>query len=155
MDLSSGQGLLLSCRAACLKCSYVQHRYTDCSIGPEHKLSTWRRHLSDVHPFFHPSAKVQPPSLILRKVDVVGPGRAGFSRSDPTFVRKQGPSITRTLYYQDRSIGSSELSFRFQRGAAATQRPASETNTFTMGHTDSAVLFDECAIILVTKTLIN
>jgi hypothetical protein len=36
-------------------------------------------------------------------------------------------TLARTLYYQDRSVGSSQLSFRFQPGAAATQRPASET----------------------------
>jgi hypothetical protein len=39
----------------------------------------------------------------------------------------------RTLYYQDRSIGSSELSFRFQSGAAATQRPASESKRVYYG----------------------
>jgi hypothetical protein len=61
----------------------------------------------------------------------------------------------RTLYYQDRSDGSSELSFRFQPGAAATQRPASETNAFTTGYTESAVLFDECATILMTKKFIK
>jgi hypothetical protein len=53
----------------------------------------------------------------------------------------------RTLYYQDRSIGSSELSFGFQPGDAATQRPASETSAFTMGYTESAMLFDD-----MTKT---
>jgi hypothetical protein len=63
--------------------------------------------------------------------------------------------IPRTLYYQDRSIGSSELSFRFQPGAAATQRPASKTNVFITGYTESAVLFDEYAIILVAKTIIK
>jgi hypothetical protein len=51
-------------------------------------------------------------------------------------------AATRTLYYQDRSVGSSELSFRFQPGAAATQRPASEINAFTTGYTESAVLLD-------------
>jgi hypothetical protein len=48
-----------------------------------------------------------------------------------------------------------ELSFRFQPGAAATQRPASETNVFTTGFTESAVLFDECAIILMIETFIK
>jgi hypothetical protein len=52
-------------------------------------------------------------------------------------------------------MGSRELSFRFQPGAAATQQPASETNAFTTGYTESAVLFDECAINLVTKTFIK
>jgi hypothetical protein len=61
----------------------------------------------------------------------------------------------RTLYYKDRSIGSSKLPFRFQPGAAATRRPASEITAFTEGYTESAVLFDERAIILVTKTFIK
>jgi hypothetical protein len=45
------------------------------------------------------------------------------------------------------NIGSSEMSFRFQPGAADTQRPASKTNAFTMGYMETAVLFDEYAII--------
>jgi hypothetical protein len=61
----------------------------------------------------------------------------------------------RTICYQDRSIGFSEVSFRFQPGAATTQRPASETNVFTTGYTESTVFFDECAIILATKTFIK
>jgi hypothetical protein len=59
--------------------------------------------------------------------------------------------VTRLLT-SDQPIGSDELSFRFQPGAVATRRPASETNAFTTGSSESAVLFDECAIILVTKT---
>jgi hypothetical protein len=49
---------------------------------------------------------------------------------------------SKTLYYQDRPTGFSELSFRFQPGAAATQRPANETNVFITGYTESAMLFD-------------
>jgi hypothetical protein len=61
----------------------------------------------------------------------------------------------RTIYYQDQPIGSSELSVRFQPGAAATQRLASETNAFTTGYTVSAVLLDEHAIILVAEIFIK
>jgi hypothetical protein len=53
------------------------------------------------------------------------------------------------------NIDSSELSFRFQPGAAATKRPANEANAFTTGYTVSAVLLDECTIILVAKTIIK
>jgi hypothetical protein len=69
------------------------------------------------------------------------------------------------LYYQDRPCNRlySELSFRFQPRAAAKElapngRQLSENNAFTAGntgYTESAVLFDECAIILVTKTFIK
>jgi hypothetical protein len=52
-------------------------------------------------------------------------------------------------------MGSGDLSFRFQPGTAANQRPASETNAFIMGYTESEVLFDECATILVIETFIK
>jgi hypothetical protein len=70
-------------------------------------------------------------------------------------ISPASPNTKNPLLPGPANIGSSELSFRFQHGAAAIQRPASETNAFTTGYTESAVLFDECAIILVTKTFIK
>jgi hypothetical protein len=65
--------------------------------------------------------------------------------------------FARNLYQQDRPIGFGELFLRFQPAGAATRRPASETNAFTTDYTgtESAVLFDECAIILAIKTFIK
>jgi hypothetical protein len=81
--------------------------------------------------------------------------RSGLLNVYPFGIQSGSARSPRTLYYQDRPISSSELSFRFQPGAAATQRPVSETNAFTTGYTMSAVLHDECAIILVAKIFIK
>jgi hypothetical protein len=44
-----------------------------------------------------------------------------------------GGRLPRILYQQDQSLGSGELTFQFEPEAAATRRPASETNAFIMG----------------------